>query len=146
MAQQANCYDFVTKKPGGFDEEVGLDGSNFSGGQGQCISIARAMLRGGEYLLLDEATSDLDVASEAMVTGAMDYLMQDKTTIMVAHNYAATKNVDYIIVLRDGAVDAAGTPEELLETNEYYRMFRKTHKKKGMLQRNAVCPFCIKRI
>lgn len=126
MAKQANCYDFVTKKPGGFDEEVGLDGSNFSGGRGQCISIARAMLRGGDYLLLDEATGDLDVASEAMVTGAMDYLMQDKTTIMVAHNYAATKNVDYIIVLRDGAVDAAGTPEELLETNEYYRMFRKT--------------------
>ena len=126
VAKQANCYDFVMKKPGGFDEEVGLDGSNFSGGQGQCISIARAMLRGGDYLLLDEATSNLDVVSEAMVTGAMDHLMQDKTTIMVAHNYAATKNADYIIVLRDGAVEAAGTPEELLETNEYYRMFRKT--------------------
>lgn len=125
-AKQANCYDFVMKKPGGFEEDVGLDGSNFSGGQGQCISIARAMLRGGDYLLLDEATSNLDVVSEAMVTEAMDHLMENKTTIMIAHNYAATKNADYIIVMKDGTVEAAGTPEELLETNEYYQMFRKT--------------------
>lgn len=125
-AKQANCYDFVMKKPDGFEEDVGLDGSNFSGGQGQCISIARAMLRGGDYLLLDEATSNLDVVSEAMVTEAMDHLMENKTTIMIAHNYAATKNADYIIVMKDGTVEAAGTPEELLETNEYYQMFRKT--------------------
>ncbi len=125
-AKQANCYDFVMKKPAGFEEDVGLDGSNFSGGQGQCISIARAMLRGGDYLLLDEATSNLDVVSEAMVTEAMDHLMENKTTIMIAHNYAATKNADYIIVMKDGTVEAAGTSEELLETNEYYQMFRKT--------------------
>ena len=125
-AKQAGCYDFVMKKPDGFEEDVGLDGSNFSGGQGQCISIARAMLRGGDYLLLDEATSNLDVVSEAMVTEAMDHLMENKTTIMIAHNYAATKNADYIIVMKDGTVEAAGTPEELLETNEYYQMFRKT--------------------
>ena len=125
VAKKANCYDFVMKKPGGFEEDVGLGGSNFSGGQGQCISIARAMLRGGDYLLLDEATSNLDVVSEAMVTEAMDHLMQNKTTIMIAHNYAATKNADYIIVMRDGTVEAAGTPEELRETNEYYQIFCK---------------------
>ncbi len=125
VAKKANCYDFVMKKPGGFEEDVGLGGSNFSGGQGQCISIARAMLRGGDYLLLDEATSNLDVVSEAVVTEAMDRLMQNKTTIMIAHNYAATKNANYIIVMRDGTVEAAGTPEELRETNEYYRMFCK---------------------
>lgn len=100
--------------------------SNFSGGQGQCISIARAMLRNADYLLLDEATGNLDVVSEAEVTGAMDELMRDKTTIMIAHNYAATRNADYIIVMKDGAVEAAGTPDELLKTNEYYRMFVKT--------------------
>lgn len=100
--------------------------ANFSGGQGQCISIARAMLRNADYLLLDEATSNLDVVSEAEVTGAMDELMRDKTTIMIAHNYAATRNADYIIVMKDGAVEAAGTPDELLKTNEYYRMFVKT--------------------
>lgn len=79
-ARRANCYDCITAKPGGFSEDVGLGGSNFSGGQGQCISIARAMLR----------------------------------------------NADYIIVMKDGAVEAAGTPDELLKTNEYYRMFVKT--------------------
>lgn len=125
-ARRANCYDCITAKPDGFDEDVGLGGSNFSGGQGQCISIARTMLRNADYLLLDEATSNLDVVSEAEVTGAMDELMRDKTTIMIAHNYAATRNADYIIVMKDGAVEAAGTPDELLKTNEYYKMFVKT--------------------
>ena len=113
-------------KPGGFDEDVGLNGSNFSGGQGQCISIARAMLRDADYLLLDEATSNLDVVSEAMVTEALDNLMKNKTTIMIAHNYAATKNADNIIVMRDGTVEAAGTPEEMLKNNAYYQMFTQT--------------------
>jgi ATP-binding cassette subfamily B protein AbcA/BmrA len=126
VAKQANCYDCIMEKPDGFDEDVGLGGSNFSGGQGQCISIARAMLRGADYLLLDEATSNLDVVSEAMVTDAMDHLMQNRTTVMIAHNYAATRNADYIVVMKDGAVEAAGTPEELLQTNAYYQMFCKT--------------------
>lgn len=125
VAKKANCYDFIMEKPDGFDEDVGLDGSNFSGGQGQCISIARAMLKNADYLLLDEATSNLDVMSEALVTEAMDNLMRDKTTIMIAHNYAATRNADYVIVMKDGTVEAAGTPEELLETNEYYKIFSK---------------------
>ena len=126
VTKKANCYDCIMAKPGGFDEDVGLDGSNFSGGQGQCISIARAMLREADYLLLDEATSNLDVVSEAQVTEALDHLMENKTTVMIAHNYAATRNADYIIVMKDGAVEAAGTPEELRQTNEYYQMFCKT--------------------
>ncbi len=125
-AKKANCYDCIMEKPNGFDEDVGLGGSNFSGGQGQCISIARAMLRRAEILLLDEATSNLDVLSEAMVTEAMDTLMKDKTTIMIAHNYAATQNADYIIVMKDGRLDAQGTPQELLKTNAYYQAFTNT--------------------
>lgn len=66
-----------------------------------CISIARAMLRNSDYLLLDEATSNLDVVSEALVTESMDHPMEGKTTIMIAHNYAATRNADYIIVMKD---------------------------------------------
>ncbi len=98
---------------------------SMSGGQSQRLVLTREVLRGGDYLLLDEATSNLDVVSEAMVTETMDRLMQNKAPIMIAHNYAATKNADYIIVMRDGTVEAAGTPEELRETNEYYRMFCK---------------------
>lgn len=126
VMKKANCYDCVMQKPDGLEEEVGLDGSNFSGGQGQCISIARAMLRNADYLLLDEATSNLDVLSESLVTDALDHLMENKTTIMIAHNYAATKNADHIIVMREGRVEASGTPEELLKTNEYYQTFAQT--------------------
>ncbi len=126
VTRKARCYDCITEKPDGFDEDVGLGGSNFSGGQGQCISIARAMLRGADILLLDEATSNLDVLSEATVTQALDNLMRDKTTVMIAHNYAATRNADYIIVLKDGTLEAAGTPRQLLETNDYYRAFTTT--------------------
>ncbi|OLA18813.1 MAG: hypothetical protein BHW17_10305 [Dorea sp. 42_8] len=125
MTKKANCYDCIMSKPEGFNEDVGLDGSNFSGGQGQCISIARAMLRDADYLLLDEATSNLDVISEAMVTEALNHLMENKTTIMIAHNYAATQNADNIIVMRDGRIEASGTPGEMLAHNEYYQLFSK---------------------
>lgn len=125
VTKKANCYDCIMSKPEGFNEDVGLDGSNFSGGQGQCISIARAMLRDADYLLLDEATSNLDVISEAMVTEALDHLMENKTTIMIAHNYAATQNADNIIIMRDGRIEASGTPEEMLARNEYYQLFSK---------------------
>ncbi len=125
-AKRANCYDFIMEKPLGFDEDVGLGGSNFSGGQAQCISIARAMLRSSDFLLLDEATSNLDVMSEALVTDALDRLMQGRTTIMIAHSFAATKNADNIIVMKDGCPEASGSPAELEENNDYYRLFSKT--------------------
>lgn len=83
------------------------------------------MLRDADYLLLDEATSNLDVISEALVTEALDHLMENKTTIMIAHNYAATQNADNIIVMRDGKIEASGTPEEMLAHNEYYQLFSK---------------------
>lgn len=126
VTKKANCYDCIMAKPKGFDEDVGLGGSNFSCGQGQCISIARAMLRDTDILLLDEATSNLDVVSEAMVTEALDNLMRGKTTVMIAHNYAATRNADHIIVMKDGKPEATGTPEELLQSNDYYRAFANT--------------------
>lgn len=126
VTKKANCYDCIMAKPGGFDEDVGLGGANFSGGQGQCISIARAMLRNADILLLDEATSNLDALSQAQVTQALDNLMLGRTTIMIAHNYAATRNADYIVVMKDGTLEAAGTPEELLKTNSYYQAFANT--------------------
>lgn len=122
-AKKAHCYECIMEKPAGFDEDTGLDGGDFSGGQAQCISIARAILKNSEYLLLDEATSNLDVVSEACVTEAMGELMKNKTTVIIAHSYPATKNANYIIVMKDGMVDASGTPEELMKTNEYYKSF-----------------------
>ena len=126
VAKMANIYDFIMNTPGQFDAEVGPGGSNFSGGQQQCIAIARAMMRNPDYLLLDEATSNLDVKSEKLVTEALSNLMKNRTTILIAHNYSATVFADQVIVLCDGEIKGCGTPKELLETNEYYRTFAKT--------------------
>lgn len=123
VAKQANVYDFVMDTPGGFDAQVGMGGGNFSGGQRQCIAIARAMMRNPDYLLLDEATSNLDARSEQVVSQALTNLMKGRTTVMIAHNYSATKAADHIVVMRDGRVEAEGSPAELLETNAYYRAF-----------------------
>lgn len=126
VAKMANVYDFVMATPGGFDAQVGPGGSNFSGGQQQCIAIARAMMRNPDYLLLDEATSNLDVKSEKLVTEALGNLMKDRTTILIAHNYSATVYADQIVVLCDGKIQACGTQEEVLRSNVYYQTFVKT--------------------
>lgn len=97
--------------------------SKVDGVQQQCIAIARAMMRNPDYLLLDEATSNLDVKSEKTVTEALSNLMKGRTTILIAHNYSATVFADQVIVLCDGQIQACGTPEELLRTNDYYRTF-----------------------
>ena len=123
VAKLANIYDFVMATPGGFDAPVGMGGSNFSGGQRQCIAIARAMMRNPDYLLLDEATSNLDAKSEQLVSQALANLMKGRTTVMIAHNYSATRDATHIVVMKDGKVEAEGSPEELLASNEYYRTF-----------------------
>ena len=123
VAKLANIYDFVMATPGGFDAPVGMGGSNFSGGQRQCIAIARAMMRNPDYLLLDEATSNLDAKSEQLVSQALANLMKGRTTVMIAHNYSATRDATHIVVMKDGTVEAEGSPEEMLASNEYYRAF-----------------------
>ena len=123
IAKLANIYDFVMATPGGFDAPVGMDGGNFSGGQRQRIAIARAMMRNPDYLLLDEATSNLDAKSEQLVSKALANLMRGRTTVMIAHNYSATRSASHVIVLRNGQVEAEGTPEQLLQTSAFYRDF-----------------------
>lgn len=84
------------------------------------------MLRSADYLLPDEATSNLDATSAAFVTEAMDRLMKDRTTVMIAHSYEAARRADYVIVMRDGTVEAVSTPDELRASNAYYQMFSKS--------------------
>ena len=84
------------------------------------------MLRSADYLLLNEATSSLDATSTALVTEAMDRLMKDRTTVMITRSYEAAKRADNVIVMRDGTVEAAGTPDELRASNAYYQMFSKS--------------------
>lgn len=123
VAKQAGIYDFVMATPGGFDAPVGVGGGNFSGGQRQCIAIARAMMRNPDYLLLDEATSNLDARSEQQVSRALSNLMRGRTTVMIAHNYSATREASHIVVLREGRVEAEGSPAELIKSNQFYQDF-----------------------
>lgn len=125
IAKMANIYDVIQSLPEGFDTQVGPGGSNFSGGQQQCIAIARAMMRNPDYLLLDEATSNLDVKSESYVTDALKKLMKGRTTVMIAHKYSATIYADQIVVMNQGKIEAIGTPQTLLESNAYYQAFAK---------------------
>ncbi len=122
VAKLSRVYDFVRDLPDGFDTRITGGGQNFSGGQRQCIAIARAMMVSPDYLLLDEATSNLDAKSEHAVLEAMNELMKDRTTVIIAHSLAAIRNADYVIVLSDGRVTASGSPVQVLEeSNNYLR-------------------------
>lgn len=123
VAKQAGIWDLITSLPDGFDTRVEANGSNFSGGQRQCIAIARAIMRNPDYLLLDEATSNLDAKSEREVSEALANLMRDRTTVMIAHSVSAISHADNIIVLKDGYVEACGTPEEVSRTSRVFQNF-----------------------
>lgn len=119
-AKQARIYDFVTRLPEGFDTKVALGGANFSGGQRQCLAIARAILNNPDYLLLDEATSNLDAHSERDVIEALNELMKGRTTVIIAHSLAAIRNADHVIIIRDGEVESSGAPAQVMQGADSY--------------------------
>jgi len=123
VAKQANIWTLIESLPDGLESRVEPFGSNFSGGQRQCIAIARAIMRNPDYLLLDEATSNLDAQSEQLVSAALANLMKGRTTIMIAHSLSAICHADNIVVVQDGKVDACGTPEEVSQASEVFRDF-----------------------
>jgi ATP-binding cassette subfamily B protein len=112
-AQQANALDFIEGFPDGLDTLVGERGVKLSGGQRQRIAIARAILKDPAILLLDEATSSLDAESERLVQVALDRLMQNRTSIIIAHRLSTVREVDQIYVLEEGRIVEQGTHEEL---------------------------------
>lgn len=120
VAKKARIYDFVSRLSGGFDAPVAAGGANFSGGQRQCLAIARAMMNDPQCLLLDEATSSLDASSERSVLEALAELMKDRTTVVIAHSLAAIRNADHVIVLRDGQVESSGSPAMILKQANNY--------------------------
>ena len=120
VAKRSHVYDFVKDLPDGFDTKVLAGGSNFSGGQKQCIAIARAMLSKCDLLLLDEATSNLDVKREKDVMDAMNQLMKDKTTIIIAHSLSTIKNADHVIVINQGELEMEGTPSYIMNQTDNY--------------------------
>jgi len=108
-AQQANAWEFIQGFPDGLDTLVGERGVKLSGGQRQRIAIARAILKDPRILILDEATSSLDAESESLVQGALDKLMENRTTIIIAHRLATIREVDCIYVLDKGKIVEQGT-------------------------------------
>lgn len=120
VAKLSRVYDFVKDLPDGFDTVVAAGGSNFSGGQKQCIAIARAMMSKADYLLLDEATSNLDVKREKDVMDAMNALMEGRTTVIIAHSLATIRNADHVIVLHNGELEMEGAPAKILEQTDNY--------------------------
>ncbi len=119
-ASRANALEFIEKLPGGMDQMVGERGVKLSGGQRQRIIIARAILADAPILVLDEATSALDSESERLVQEALKNLMEDRTSIVVAHRLSTVASLDRIIVISEGKVAEDGSHEELLSAGGEY--------------------------
>jgi ATP-binding cassette subfamily B protein len=120
-AKAAQAHDFITFFPEGYDTQVGQRGVNLSGGQKQRIAIARALLVEPEVLILDASTSNVDVQTEIRIERALEELMADATTFVIAQRISSVLTADKIIVLDRGRIAAEGTHEELMESSEIYR-------------------------
>ncbi|XP_021832539.1 ABC transporter B family member 2 [Prunus avium] len=123
-AKLANAHSFISALPEGYSTKVGERGVQLSGGQRQRVAIARAVLKNPEILLLDEATSALDVESERVVQQALDRLMKNRTTVLVAHRLSTIKNADEISVIQDGKIVEQGNHSTLIENRNgaYFKL------------------------
>ena len=119
-AKIANAHEFISAMPEGYQTSIGDRGSRLSGGQRQRLSIARAILKNPPILILDEATSALDSESEKLVQEALEHLMKDRTTLVVAHRLSTIKHADLICVMHEGEIVESGTHEELYALGGYY--------------------------
>ena len=120
-AKEANAHEFILEQSEKYDTNIGDYGGKLSGGQKQRLTIARAMLKSPSILILDEATSSLDSESEKKIQDAIDKLMVDKTSLIIAHKFSTIKKCDKIILIDKGRILAEGTHDELINSNSSYK-------------------------
>jgi ATP-binding cassette subfamily B protein len=119
-AEQTNVAGFIEQLPQGYDTVLRQRGTNLSGGQKQLLAFARAAIRNPSILVLDEATANLDVGTEALIQQALDRLLENRTAIIIAHRLSTIRNVDRILVLKQGELVESGTHETLLAQGGLY--------------------------
>src|SRR5262245_51837996 len=125
-ARQAYAHDFIASLPEGYDTIIGERGATLSGGQRQRVCLARAIIKRPSALILDEPTSAVDAESAALIHDALERLQRGKTTLVIAHNFAAMERFDLILVLKNNRVLEQGKHERLLEQKgRYYRLYQR---------------------
>ncbi len=120
-AKKANIHDFITTLPKGYNTLVGNNGIRLSGGQRQRVSIARALLKNAPILVLDEATSALDSKNEMLIQKSLKKAMQGKTTLVIAHRLSTLRNMDKIVVIKNGKIIEVGSHNQLLHKSIEYK-------------------------
>ncbi|MBP3233579.1 MAG: ABC transporter ATP-binding protein [Eubacterium sp.] len=120
-AEKAQCHEFISKLPDGYNTRIGAKGVHLSGGEKQRIAIARAILKDSPIIVLDEATAFSDPENEYLIKKAFENLTKEKTIIMIAHRLSTVKNADQILVMEEGRLVEKGTHDELYELNGRYR-------------------------
>jgi len=119
-ARAANCHEFISRLPDGYDSRVGERGVKLSVGEKQRVSIARALLKNAPILILDEATASVDTATERLIQEALERLLANRTSFVIAHRLSTIRRADQILVLRQGEIVERGTHAELLEEDGLY--------------------------
>src|SRR5207237_8702349 len=119
-ARAANCHDFISHLPDGYDSRVGERGVKLSVGEKQRVSIARALLKNAPILILDEATASVDTATERLIQEALERLIAHRTTFVIAHRLSTIRKADQILVLRHGEIVERGSHRELIEQDGLY--------------------------
>jgi len=130
-AKQACADEFIENLPGGYDYDLGQGGVNVSGGQKQRLCIARALLKKPKIIIFDDSTSAVDTKTDAQIRASLRAHAPEMTKIIIAQRIASVQDADKIVVLDDGRVDAVGTHEELLKSNEIYREIYESQTKGG---------------